>query len=197
MDSATPTAPAPVGLRIVRATPDDAETLTELVNEFARFEHLENECRMTPEAASQYLLGPTRSADALIAWLEEAPVGFAVYYRTFSTFAARPGVFLEDLFVRERFRHRGIGRALLGTVGQIAHCAGSGRFEWTTLKWNESARRFYADLGAKEMDDWLLLRMDAAALNTFAWAGHPGQPHAGCRCGGKGAHHNAKTTCNC
>ena len=114
MDAATPTAPAPVGLRIVRATPDDAETLTELVNEFARFEHLERECRMTPEAASQYLLGPTRSADALIAWLEEAPVGFAVYYRTFSTFAARPGVYLEDLFVRERFRHRGIGRALLG-----------------------------------------------------------------------------------
>jgi GNAT superfamily N-acetyltransferase len=180
---------SPPGLRIVRATPDDAETLAELVRELARFEKLEASCHMTPALAFQHLISPARSADALLAWLEDAPVGFAVYYRTFSTFVARPGVVLEDLYVRERFRHRGIGRALLATVGRIAHCQEAGRFEWTALKWNENARRLYAAIGAREMDEWTLLRMDAAALHGFVGAA-PAEPGPdGCRCGGRGPGH--------
>lgn len=198
MDAPTSLCPTPpAGLRIVRATEFDADTLSELIHELAAFENLQAECHITPAAVERHLLGPLRSAEALLAWLEDAPVGFAVYYRTFSTFAARPGAFIEDLFVRQRFRHRGIGRALLNEVGRIAHCASAGRLEWATLKSNENARRLYASVGAREMDDWLLLRMDASSLHAFACAGHAGEPHAGCRCGGKGAHHTAKTSCNC
>jgi GNAT superfamily N-acetyltransferase len=189
--------PPPAGLRIARATALDAETISELVHELAVFENLASECHLTPEAVERHLLGLGRSAEVLIAWLEEAPVGLAVYYRTFSTFTARPGLFLEDLFVRPRFRHQGIGRALLSEVGRIALRLGAGRFEWTTLKWKENARKLYASIGAQEMNDWMLLRMDAPTLGTFACNGNPGTPHAGCRCGGKGSHHTANTGCNC
>jgi GNAT superfamily N-acetyltransferase len=178
----------PAGLRIALATVADAELVAALVHELADFEHLASECTITADAVREHLLGPQRSADALIAWLGTEPAGFAVYYRTFSTFVARPGVFLEDLFVRPAFRHRGIGRALLKEVGRIAHCAGAGRYEWTTLNWNENARRLYASIGAREMNEWLLLRLDGSALANFACAG-PRDPHDGCRCGGSGSHH--------
>jgi len=179
---------APAGLRIALATAGDAALVSKLVHELADFEHLAPECTITPEAVREHLLGPRRSADVLIAWLDSEPAGFAVYYRTFSTFVARPGIFLEDLFVRPDFRHRGIGRALLKEVGRIAHCSGAGRFEWTTLAWNENARRFYASIGAREMNEWMLLRLDGSALGSLACDG-PGHPHDGCRCGGSGAHH--------
>lgn len=178
----------PAGLRIALATVADAKLVSQMVHELASFEHLAPECTITPEAVREHLLGPRRSADVLIAWLDSEPAGFAVYYRTFSTFVARPGIFLEDLFVRPDFRHRGIGRALLKEVGRIAHCSGAGRFEWTTLAWNENARRFYASIGAREMNEWMLLRLDGSALGSLACDG-PGHPHDGCRCGGSGAHH--------
>lgn len=195
-------ASAPPGLRILRASPDEADVLVELIRELAAFEHLSHECFITIEAAVQHLLGPRRCAEALIAWLEEAPVGFAVYYPTFSTFAAKPGIYLEDLYVRERFRGRGIGTALLRDVARVAHAGGAGRFEWTTLQWNVNARRIYTELGAREMTDWLLLRLEPAALAKFvgACAGHPGRPVAGCGCGGHGSHHGdtpKRGSCNC
>jgi GNAT superfamily N-acetyltransferase len=181
-------APATAGLRIVLATAGDAGLLAHMVHELADFEKLSHECTITPEAVREHLLGPRRSADALIAWLGEEPVGYAVYYRTFSTFVARPGVFLEDLFVRQDFRHHGIGRALLKEVGRIAHSVGAGRFEWTTLKWNSKARALYGAVGARGMDEWLLMRMDAAALTRFTCDG-AGKPHEGCRCRGEAHGH--------
>lgn len=195
-------ASTPAGLRITRASPDDADTLAELIRELAAFEHLAHECHITPEAVERHLFGPERCASALLAWLEEAPVGFAVYYRTFSTFAARPGIFLEDLYVRERFRRRGIGRALLRDVARIAQAAGSGRLEWTALQWNRNARRFYTGIGAREMSDWLLFRMEPEAMAKFSGhcSGHPGEPVANCGCGGRGPHHRLATRpggCGC
>jgi GNAT superfamily N-acetyltransferase len=178
----------PAGLRIALATAADAERVSVLVHELADFEHLSHECAMTAGAVHEHLLGPRRSADAMIAWLGHEPAGFVVYYRTFSTFVARPGVFLEDLYVRPAFRHRGIGRALLKEVGRIAHRAGAGRFEWTTLNWNENARRLYSSIGAREMNEWLLLRMDADALAGFACDG-AGKPHDDCRCRSAGPGH--------
>jgi GNAT superfamily N-acetyltransferase len=159
-----------------------------MVYELADFEGLAQECAMTADAVREHLLGPRRSADALIAWLGREPAGFAVYYRTFSTFVARPGVFLEDLFVRAEFRHRGIGRALLKEVGRIAHSVGAGRFEWTTLKWNANARSLYALVGAREMDEWMLLRMDSSALARFSCDG-AGTRHDSCSCRGAGPSH--------
>jgi len=180
--------PAPAGLLIKPAVHEDAPVLAALITELAAFEHLDHECGITTEAVREHLLGLSRSAEAVIATLDGVTAGFAVYYRTFSTFAARPGVFLEDLYIRPAFRHRGLGRALLQYVGSIAARNGAGRFEWTTLKWNENARKLYASIGAEEKSEWLLLRLDAEALAKFACNGSK-EPNEGCRCGGKGVHH--------
>ena len=181
-----PTAPADLIIR--PATFEDAPVLSGLITELAAFEHLDHECVISVSAVREHLLGLNRSAEAVIAELDGMVVGFAVYYRTFSTFAARPGVFLEDLYIRPAFRHRGLGRALLQYVGSIAARNGAGRFEWTTLKWNENARKLYASIGAEEKSEWLLLRMNSESLAKFSCGGD-GHPSDGCRCGGKGVHH--------
>ena len=158
----------PAGFRIRAAKSADAPLLHEFIRELAYYEGLAHECHITVEAAFEYILGPRRVADAIIAEVDGQPAGFAVYYWTLSTFAARPGLYLEDLFVRPTFRKRGIGSALLHEVARIAHRAGCGRFEWIALKWNEKARALYRSSGAREMDKWLLFRMDAGALAKFA-----------------------------
>jgi len=173
--SAFPPLPQPAGFRIRAAKSADAPLLHEFIRELAYYEGLAHECHITVEAAFEYILGPRRVADAIIAEVDGQPAGFAVYYWTLSTFAARPGLYLEDLFVRPTFRKRGIGSALLHEVGRIAHRAGSGRFEWIALKWNEKARALYRSSGAREMDKWLLFRMEAGALAKFACDG-PGEP---------------------
>lgn len=192
--------PTPAGLKIRPAVQEDAGILTALIRELAAFEHLDHECSITPAAVREHLLGLSRSAEAVIAELDGVVAGFAVYYRTFSTFAAKPGVFLEDLFVRPAFRHRGLGRALLQYVGSIAARNGAGRFEWTTLKWNENARKLYKSIGAEEKSEWLLLRMNAESLSKFICDG-TGDAKENCRCGGKGFHHNKSaepgTHCGC
>ena len=185
--------PAPAGLHIRSAEHKDAAILAALIQELAAFEHLDHECQITVDAVREHLLGLNRSAEAVIAELNGIVVGFAVYYRTFSTFAARPGVFLEDLYIRPAYRHRGLGRALLQYVGSIAARNAAGRFEWTTLKWNENARKLYASIGAEEKSEWLLLRMNAETLSKFACGGGD-QPGEGCRCGGKGVHHTKPET---
>lgn len=177
---------SPSAFLIRPATHADAAVLAALVRELAVFENLEHECLLTPEAVTEHLLGLNRSAEALVAEIDGVAAGFAVYYRTFSTFAARPGVYLEDLYVRPAFRHRGLGAALLRHVGAIAARNKAGRFEWTTLKWNENARRLYAKLGAEEKSEWLLLRVEGEKI--AALAGEKPETGAGrsCCCGGNG-----------
>ncbi|MBI5380684.1 MAG: GNAT family N-acetyltransferase [Opitutae bacterium] len=180
---------APAGLTLRAATPADAAVLCEFVRELAAFEGLAHECAITPEAIAEHLLGPRRCAAALLAELDGQPAGFAVYYRTFSTFAARPGIFLEDLYVRPAFRQRGLGRALLSAVAQIAHGRSSGRLEWTALKWNESALRLYDAIGARRMEEWTLLRLTPDAIAQLAGPCTP-RTLAHCSCGGTGPHHH-------
>jgi len=175
-------------LRLIPAREEDAELLCELIRELAEFENLSDECHISVEAVREHILGQRRSAEAIIAWVGGQAAGFTVYYRTFSTFAARPGLYLEDLFVRSEFRRNGIGKALLKEVGLLAHAMGAGRYEWTTLTWNRNARDLYSRIGAREMRDWLLLRMESEALADLACSKH-GEARAGCRCGGKGPHH--------
>ena len=107
---------APAGLVLRIAASTDAELLSEFVRELAEFGGLSHECAITPAAVTEHLLGPRRCTGAIIAELDGKPAGCAVYYRTFSTFAAKPGIFLEDLYVRPDFRKRGLGRALLALV---------------------------------------------------------------------------------
>ena len=164
----------PPGLVLRPAKPADAPLLCEFVRELAYFEGLAHECHITVDSAFEHLLGPRRVADAIIAELGGQPVGYAVFYRTLSTFVAKPGIYLEDLFVRPAYRQQGIGRALLHEVGRLAHRADSGRFEWVALKWNEKARSLYRAAGAREMEEWVLLRMNEKALAKFACEGPRG-----------------------
>ncbi len=183
---------AAAGLRIEPARPEDASVLATMIRELAAFERLEDACGMDVDTARNHLTGCDRRAEAVIAWLEGEPAGFAVYYRTYSTFAARPGIHLEDLFVRETHRRKGIGKGLLYYVGSIARYSGSGRFEWTTLHWNHDARALYSKIGAREMSDWRLLRMEGDSLDEFC-RGDRATGGDGCRCGGKGAGHACRT----
>jgi GNAT superfamily N-acetyltransferase len=138
-----------------------------MIRELATFEKLRAQCRIDAAAIRRHLFGRNRPAEALIAWQGRVPVGYAVYFRTFSTFEGKPGIYIEDLFVRAPFRHRGIGLALLQAVGKVARDSGAGRVEWTVLTWNRNARRLYARIGAREKPEWLLLRVEGAAVRRF------------------------------
>ena len=145
----------------------DVPLLLALIRELAEFEQLAQELEVTADSLRAALFGPEVVARALVARIYGEPAGYAVFYRTFSTFVGRPGIFLDDLFVRPRFRKLGIGRALLSRVAEIGAELGGGRFEWITLRWNENAFRFYRSIGAKVMDEWALLRMNGQQVRKL------------------------------
>ncbi|MGA2245072.1 MAG: GNAT family N-acetyltransferase [Verrucomicrobiota bacterium] len=144
---------------IAPATESDVPAILEMIRELAEFEHLAQEVETDARLLRAALFGERSVAAALVGRVDGAAAGYAVYYRTFSTFKGRPGVFLEDLYVRPQFRKRGLGRAMLEAVARAGIELGGGRLEWMALNWNENALRFYRDLGAQVMGDWLLLRM--------------------------------------
>jgi GNAT superfamily N-acetyltransferase len=139
-----------------------------LIRELARFERLEHEVQATVESLRDSFFGPRPAAGALLARCNAEPVGYAIYFFTFSSFVGRAGLWLDDLYVRPAFRRRGLGCALLQAVVEIGAARDCGRFEWTALNWNRSALDFYQRLGARVMDDWVLLRLDADGLRRVA-----------------------------
>lgn len=141
--------------------------LLDLIRELAKFERLEHEVEATVELLESALFGPRSVAGALFARYEDKLAGYAIYFFTFSSFVGRPGVWLEDVYVRPEFRKRGIGRKLIEAVAQIGAQRNCGRFEWTALNWNEHALDFYRGLGARKLDEWILLRMNAADLRRL------------------------------
>jgi len=145
----------------------DVPLLLALIRELAAFEQLTQELEVTADSLRLALFGPDPVARALVARLGGEPAGYAVFYRTFSTFVGRPGIFLDDLFVRPRFRKLGIGRALLTRVAEIGAELGDGRFEWITLRWNENAFRFYRSIGASVMNEWALLRLSRREVRNL------------------------------
>lgn len=152
------------------ATASDVPVLLAMIRELAEFEHHTHELEVTAGSLREALFGERPVAAALLAQMDGEPVGYAVYYHTFSTFVGRPGIFLDDIYVRPDYRKRGIGRALLEAVAQIGMELGGGRFEWITLRWNENAFRFYRSLGAKVMDEWSLLRMNRREVKNLVSA---------------------------
>ncbi len=128
--------------------PGDAETLVTLVHELAVYERLEAQASPRPRRSALDLFGPQPAAEAVVAEVAGATVGFALYFTTFSTFRGQPGLYLEDLFVRPDHRGQGIGKALLAHVASVATARGCGRLEWSVLDWNEPALGFYRALGA-------------------------------------------------
>jgi GNAT superfamily N-acetyltransferase len=153
---------------IAPATRADVPLLLTLIGELAEYEKLSHEAVATEESLAAALFGARPSAEAVIARLDAEPVGFALYFHNFSTFLGRPGLYLEDLFVRPRFRGRSFGKALLSYLAALAVKRNCGRFEWQVLDWNKPARDFYESLGAKPASAWINYRMSGEALERLA-----------------------------
>ena len=150
------------------ARPGDEQSLFGLIRELSLFERLEHQLTGSPQALARDLFGPAPQAEALLAEADGVAVGFALYFSNYSTFLTRAGIYLEDLFVSESHRGKGVGRQLLRAVARVARERGAGRLEWSVLDWNERAIGFYRHLGAEVLADWRICRVTAAQLTTLA-----------------------------
>ena len=160
-----PTPDTPFAIRA--AEPRDLAPIVRLIGRLAEFEHLEHLMQATPEKLAPHLFGPRPAAEALVVDCGEKVVGFALFFTNFSTFLAKPGLYLEDLFVEPELRGRGIGQALLTRLAELAAERGCGRFEWSVLDWNVNAIRFYERMGATVMPDWRICRIAGDTLAAY------------------------------
>ncbi len=158
-------------LEIRAATEDDVPLILSLVKELAEYERLSHQVVATEEVLRDSLFGERRVAEVLIGHHGGEPAGFALFFHNFSTFLGRPGIYLEDLYVRPRYRGMGFGKALLARLANLAKERGCGRLEWWVLDWNEPAIRFYKALGAVPMEDWTVYRLAGESLDELAAGG--------------------------
>ena len=147
---------------------EDVPIILELIRDLATYERAPDEVTATEEQLSDVLFGERPAAEVLLAFEGTLPVGFAVFFHNFSTWLGRPGLYLEDLFVKPEQRGKGYGRALLVELAKIAHNRGGGRMEWAVLDWNEPAIEFYRALGAKPMDEWTVFRLTRDGIARLA-----------------------------
>jgi GNAT superfamily N-acetyltransferase len=155
-------------LIIRTATAQDASLIVQLIRELAEYERAPQEAVATPEDILRDGFSERPKFRVLIAEWSSQPAGFALFFNNYSTWRGRPGLFLEDLFVRPEFRKRGIGKSLLIHLAKIALAEGCGRFEWQVLDWNKPAIEFYQSLGARVMKEWLTMRVTGTALPKLA-----------------------------
>ena len=155
----------PISIR--SAARADTALVLQFIRSLAEYERLAGEVEATEERILETLFGDAPYAHCVIACAGDVPAGFAIYFHNYSTFLAKPGLYLEDLFVKPEFRGRGIGRALLLHLAGIARELGCGRFEWTVLDWNTPAIDFYRSIGARLMEEWKLCRVDGASLENL------------------------------
>lgn len=156
------------GLEIAAAAPDDVPEILRLIGALADYEKLAHQVVATEAQLREALFGARPAVEARIARAGARVVGFALLFHNYSTFLTRRGVYLEDLFVEPASRGRGIGRALLRSVAQLAVARGCKRFEWAVLDWNAPAIAFYKSLGANPLDDWTVYRLGGEALARLA-----------------------------
>ena len=149
------------------ATIDDVPLLRAFIRELADYENLSDEVIVHDDALRAHLFGPRPAAEALLCFTGGEAAGFAVFFQSFSTFLGRPGLYLEDLFVRPTYRRRGLGKAMFEHLAREANRRQCGRFEWTVLDWNESAIQFYEGLGATVLPNWRVCRITGGALRRF------------------------------
>ena len=155
-------------IEIRAATPDDVPLIFALIGELAEYEKLSHEVVATEQQIRTALFGARAVAEVVIASLDGAPVGFALFFPNYSTFLGRPGLYLEDLFVRPEARGFGAGRELLEYLARLAVERGWGRLEWRVLDWNEPSIAFYRKLGAEPLEDWTVFRVTGQALKKLA-----------------------------
>jgi GNAT superfamily N-acetyltransferase len=155
-----------IGIRF--ATPDDVPTIASLIRALSVYEKLEDEVTMTEEKLHASLFGPRPYAETLLAEEDGVAVGFALFFHNFSTFLGQPGLYLEDLYVHESHRGKGIGKMLLVELARIAVERKCGRMEWAVLDWNKPAIGFYLKLGAQPNSEWTVYRLTGESLTRLA-----------------------------
>jgi len=153
-------------IRPARVT--DVPIILKLIRDLATYERAPSEVTATEEQLVDVLFGEKPVAEVLLAFEQDTPVGFALFFYNFSTWLGRPGLYLEDLFVKPEKRGKGYGRALLVNLAKIAHDRGCGRMEWAVLDWNDPAIKFYRALGAKPMDEWTVFRLTHDGIAELA-----------------------------
>src|SRR5262245_24540570 len=154
--------------RLQPATEQDVPVILSLIKALAEYEQLADQVESTAADLRTALFGPRPAAEVLMAYAGDEPAGFALYFQTFSTFAGRPGLYLEDIFVKPEWRRKGLGRQLLARLARITVERGYGRMEWSVLNWNETALRVYRAVGARPLNDWTVYRLNGAALRDLA-----------------------------
>jgi GNAT superfamily N-acetyltransferase len=157
-------------LSIRPATRADLPLIAQFIRDLAEYEKLAHEVRFDEAGLGERLFGPRPYAEVIIGELDGTPQGFALFFHNFSTFEGKPGIYLEDLFVRPEARGSGLGKALLQRLAQLAVERDCARLEWAVLDWNEPSIGFYKSLGAKPMDEWTVFRVDGEALSELATA---------------------------
>jgi len=157
-----------VSLRIAAASESDVPVILSFIRKLAEYEKLSHLVIATEENIREHVFGPNPVAEVLLAYWDEEPVGFALYFRNFSTFLGRAGLYLEDLFVDPAHRGKGIGKALLARLAKIALERGYGRLQWEVLDWNTPSIEFYRRLGAVPLDQWTGYRLSGEALDRLA-----------------------------
>ena len=153
------------------AAPEDVSLVLQFIRDLARYERLEHEVSATEAQLTEALFGERRYAEVVLACDGGAPVGFALFFHNFSTFKGRPGIYLEDLYVRPEARGRGIGKQLLACLARTAVERRCARLEWAVLDWNEPSIGFYRSLGAVPMSEWRVFRLTGDALSLLAGDG--------------------------
>lgn len=169
--------PPSASVRVRRAAREDTPVILGFIEQLADYERLRHEVRATEAALRETLFGAQPVAEVLIASLEGRDVGFALFFQTFSTFLARPGIHLEDLFVVPEVRGRGVGRALLAHLAGVAAARDCGRLEWAVLTWNGPAIDFYRRVGAIPLDEWQTYRLDREGIRALAASAAPPSTH--------------------
>jgi len=160
----TPTA----AIRVAPATERDTPLILSFIRHLAEYERLAEACVATEESLRETLFGDSPSAEVIFAYLEDTPVGFALFFHNYSTFLAQRGLYLEDLFVLPEARGKGVGYALLSELARITLSRNCGRMEWAVLKWNQLAIDFYGRIGAQPLHDWDVYRITGTPLRRLA-----------------------------
>ncbi len=156
-----------MNLSIRSAVPDDAAVIHRFISELAEYEREPDAVEATPASLRAQLESPKPPFECLIAERDGQPVGFALFFQSYSTWRGRPGLYLEDLFVPPSERGKGVGKALLRRLAAIAVQRGYGRMEWAVLDWNQTAIDFYESLGAEPLDEWTVYRLTGGALSAL------------------------------
>lgn len=149
-------------------TEDEVHLVVGFIHELAEYEKLSHECLISEEALRESLFGSRPYAETFLAFLDDEPIGFCLFFHNYSTFLGKPGLYLEDVYIQPEYRNRGYGKLILARLAALAIERGCGRFEWAVLDWNEPSIAFYRKIGAVPMNEWTVQRLTGDALHALA-----------------------------